>query len=130
MEDIKKDIQDANSNYLVSTHAPDKNLLDKADDTINFIKKFLHPHHSYSESLTTQYYLTPDIRAEACATTTATSTESAPNVGSPTIPLSNSTEEPSTFLSTNPPNKPREYPTSFPNSTPSDSPRVEPYHLP
>ena len=38
MEEIKKDIQDATSNYLVNTPTPTNNLLDTDDDTIKYIK--------------------------------------------------------------------------------------------
>ena len=62
MEDIKQDIQGTTSNYLVDTSTNDTNLLDTADDTMNYIKAFIQPHHSYPESLTTQDYLIPDIR--------------------------------------------------------------------
>ena len=49
--------------------------------------------------MTTQDYLTPELRAEARATTAATTTVYAPNARIPKEPLSNSTEEPSNFLS-------------------------------
>ena len=71
MEDIKQDIQDATSDYLVNTHTPDTNILDTSDDTIEYIKSFLHPHHPYLEppttpisafsSLDAQEHLTTDI---------------------------------------------------------------------
>ena len=53
MEDIKQDIQDATSDYLVSTYITGKSLLDTPDDTIKYIKTFIHPHHSYSIFYTT-----------------------------------------------------------------------------
>ena len=74
-----KYIQDTTSDYLVSTHIPDKNLLNNADDKIKHIKEFIQPRHSYYESQTTQYHLTPYFRAELLATTAATSNASTPN---------------------------------------------------
>ena len=130
MEDTKKDIQDVNSNYLVSAPIPDKNLFDTADDKINYIKEFIQPYHSYSEYQTAQANLTSDIKSEARATTAVTATAFTPKEGIPTNPLSNFTEESSTFLSTHPPDKPKEDPKSTPNSIPSDFPRVEPSNLP
>ena len=47
MEDIKQDIQDATSNYLVSISTPDTNILDNTDNTVKCIKSFLQPHHYY-----------------------------------------------------------------------------------
>ena len=58
-EDTKQDIQDATSDYLVSTPIPEKNILDTSDNTINYIKAFIQPHHSYSESHTNQDHLNP-----------------------------------------------------------------------
>ena len=106
MEDIKQDIQDSTSDYLVCTPIPENNILSTADYTINYIKEFLQPHRSYSKSQTTQDHITTDIRAELSTTAFVATTASSPNTGSPTIPLSNSTEEPSTFISTRPPYKP------------------------
>ena len=137
MKYTKQDIQDATSDYLVNTPTPDTNILDTTDDTIDYIKEFLQPRHYYTEPTTTptshfysptnQYHLTPDLRADSRNTTTATATEtsSLPNASSPTNSLSNSTEEPSNFLSTHPPGKPREDNASITNDTPSDSPRFE-----
>ena len=92
MEETKRDIQDATSDYLVNTPTPNTHLLDNADDTIKYIKAFLQPHQYYSEppttpiskfsSPTTQEHLTADLRAEARATTAATATTSAPNAAS------------------------------------------------
>ena len=95
MEDIKQDIQDATSDYLVSTYITGKSLLDTPDDTIKYIKTFLQPHQYYSEYNTTQDHLTHDLRAEARTTTAVNATAFTPNTGVPTIPLYNSTEEPS-----------------------------------
>ena len=47
MEYIKKRIQDAASNYLVSISTPDTNILDNTDNTVKCIKSFLQPHHYY-----------------------------------------------------------------------------------
>ena len=117
MEYIKQDIQDATSYYLVTTSTPDTNIVDTAGGTINYIKAFLQPHHSYHESPTTQYHITPDISTEARAPNTATATASMPNASSPTNPLSNSTKEPSNFLYPHPTYNTRGYPTSLPNYT-------------
>ena len=92
MEGIKQDIQDVTSYYLVKTHIPDKNLLGTADEKIKYIKSFIHPRHSYSYSQTTQYHLTPNIRAEARSTSADNATTFATNVDRPTILLSNSNE--------------------------------------
>ena len=97
MEDIKQDIQDITSDCLVSAPIPDKNLFDATDDTINYIKEFIQPYHSYSESCTNQANLTSGIRAEARATTAVTATVFTPKEGIPTNPLSNPTEESYTF---------------------------------
>ena len=49
MEDNKQHIQDAMSNYLAKNPAPNINILNNADDTINYIKELLQLHHSYPE---------------------------------------------------------------------------------
>ena len=49
MEEPKWDIQDSTSDYLVNTPTHNTNILNKDDDTINYIKAFLQPRHSYSE---------------------------------------------------------------------------------
>ena len=54
LENIKQNIQDATFYYLVNTHIPENNLIYTADYTIKYIKEFLHPIHSYSESQMTQ----------------------------------------------------------------------------
>ena len=130
MEDIKKDIQYATSYHLVNTPTPDKNILDTADDTINYIKAFLQPHHSYYLSSTTQYHLTPDPRKELRATTYATATASAPNAGISTSPLLKSIEEPSTFLSTLQLDNQMEEHTPIKNYTQTDCYKFEPSHVP
>ena len=101
MEEIKKDIQDATSDSLVSTPTPDKNFLNTNDYTINYINTLLHPRNSYLEpmttpisqfySLNTKYCLTPKLRAEARTTTSDTATSSAPNTSSHENSPSNST---------------------------------------
>ena len=106
MEYIKQDIQDATFYYLISTHIPDTNLLNTADDTIKYIGGFIQTHHSYSEPQTTQDHLTTDLRAEALSTTTATVTVIASNTGISTSTLSNSYEESSTLLLTHTTDKP------------------------
>ena len=113
IHDINQDIQEATSDYLVNILTPNTNLLDTNDYIINYIKKFLQPHHYYPKPLTisisqfysptTQYHLTPYLRAESRATPYATVTESTPNTSSPGTPLSNSTEYPSYFILTHKP---------------------------
>ena len=113
MEYINQDIQDATFNCLVNTPTPNKNLLDNSDDTINYIKEFIQPHHYYPEHPTTQtsrfysptnqYHLNTNLRTEARSTTTVTDIVSAPNVHRPTTPLTKFNEEPSNFLSTHTP---------------------------
>ena len=126
MEEIKQDIKDATSDYLISTPIPDITILRKYDDTIKYIKELIQLHHYYYEYQTTQDRLTSYLRSEARANTAAAATELAPIAGSPTRHLSNPAEEPSTFISTHPHDKPREEPISNTKSTPRDSPRVEP----
>ena len=107
MEDIKKNIQDATSNYFVGTPISEK-ILYIAEDTTKYTKAFIQSYHSYYKSKTSQDRLTPDIRSEARAATaaTATATTSVPDADSSTIPLSNSTDEPSIFISTHSPYNP------------------------
>ena len=63
MEDIKKYIQDATSNYLVRTPISEIYIIYIADDTIKNTKAFLQSYHSYSEFQATQDYLTPYLRS-------------------------------------------------------------------
>ena len=73
MEYINKDMQYVTSDYLVKTPTHNTNLLDTADDKINYIKELLQPCQNYHESTTTtviqvsspttQYHLTPDVRS-------------------------------------------------------------------
>ena len=41
MKDTNQDIQDATSDYCVSTYTPDGNILDTSDDTIKYIDSFI-----------------------------------------------------------------------------------------
>ena len=117
MEEIKQDIKDTTSDYCINTPTPNINILVTADETIKYTKALLQPHHSYPEPTTTptsqfysqtnQYHITPEIRTEARATTTATATASTPNAIIPTNSLSNSTEETSKFLSIHTPDNTR-----------------------
>ena len=47
VEYIKHYIQYITSDYIVNIPTPNTNLLDTTDDTIEYIKAFLQPHHSY-----------------------------------------------------------------------------------
>ena len=47
IEETKKDIQYATSDELFNITAYNKNLLNKADDKINYINKFLQANHLY-----------------------------------------------------------------------------------
>ena len=110
MEYIKQDTQAATPDYLVNTYTPEANLLDTTDDIIIYITKFFHTRHSYPEYPTTQDHITSDLKTEACAPNSDTETAPVPNASSPTNPLSNSTEEPSNFLSMRSPDNPIEDP--------------------
>ena len=73
IEDIKQDIQDSTSYYLFNTPTPNTNLLNITNDKTKYIQEFIQTCHSYSEPpttpiskfsyTTTQYHITPDIRA-------------------------------------------------------------------
>ena len=49
MDDIKQDIQESTSGYLVNTSTPNTNLLGAANYTIKYIKAFLQPLRPYPE---------------------------------------------------------------------------------
>ena len=53
MEEIKQDIQNSTSNYLVNIPVSNTNLIDTSDDTIKYIKVLLQAHHSYPGPITT-----------------------------------------------------------------------------
>ena len=82
-----------NFNKLVNIPTSNTNILDKSDETINYIEAFLHDCHSYPVPPTnpiiqfycpaSQEHLTPDIIAEAHAEAAAAATESSPNAVSP-----------------------------------------------
>ena len=93
LDEIKQDTQDATSDYLVKTPTPNKNLPDNTYVKIRFIKAFLQTHQSCPTPPTkpvskcfpptSQEHITPDIRSEVRDTKSATDTESAPNLSSP-----------------------------------------------
>ena len=147
LEVIRQDIQDTTSDYFVNIPTPNKNIMDTADETINYIEAFFQAYHYYlgptatpTSQISYPYapeHLTTDLRSEVRADAAATSTASVPNARStatrstldPKAPVSYPPEDPSNFLSTLPYEKPKEEPTSDPDYTSSDSPRVEPSSL-
>ena len=47
LEVIRQDIQDTTSDYLVNIPTPNKNIMDTADETINYIEAFFQAYHYY-----------------------------------------------------------------------------------
>ena len=53
MKEIRKEIQDATSYYLINSPTHNTNLLDTSDETINYIEEFLNTRHPYPVPPTT-----------------------------------------------------------------------------
>ena len=81
-----EEIQEATSHYLVKIPTPNTNIMDTADQKMNYIESFLQDYDSYPGPPTkpinnisypsAKEHLTPDLIAEVSATTADTVTAS------------------------------------------------------
>ena len=53
LEENRQDIKDAASNYLIDMPTPNKNRLDAADETVNYITALFQSHHCYPVTTST-----------------------------------------------------------------------------